>query len=336
MSFNSIGDLANNLLLSQAGVKSKNNIVTLSSELVSGLTSDVRGRLRNDLSKQTDWNYGISTNQVLEKTLGEALTRAQAKQLALGAISENSMSIANDVSVALGSNANIATGTLSQKARNGLEQTISHLNTQIMGQSIFSGAAFNRPAMASVEEIITSVKVYIGAVNSATEIVQSVRDWMEDPLNGYQRVAFLGTQESNSPIRLSNTRSILEPTKADSSPLKDIVENFILATLAGDESFSLPASQQEQLLQTSSDGLRGAESKTIEIQANLGFVESEITKAKAFASAEIHTFERLRVDVLGISEFETASKLQEAELQLEKIYALTARSARMSLLEYMQ
>ena len=336
MAFASIGDLASNLLLAQASAGAKRRFVSLSTELTTGLASDVRARLRNDLTKQVDWEHGIAKNQALQKTLTEAMTKVDAKQAVLKAIGETAVSFANNVEIAVNGNASTFTNALALEARVGLEQILSQLNTQTMGQSIFAGTSGDKPVMASAEEILSSIRAHLGVAQSATSVVQGVRDWMDDPVNGYQSVAFLGSHDPSSPIRLTNDREIVEASNANSPSLKEMVENFVLATLAEDENLITSRDQRARLLKISANKMRTSNSKLIELQSNLGFVEAALTRAKVTSGAEIHAYEKLRVETLGIDEFEVANKLQQTELQLEKIYALTARSARMSLLEYLR
>jgi len=94
------------------------------------------------------------------------------------------------------------------------------------------------------------------------------------------------------------------------------LKNLILVTIAGDETLGLDSSEKTSLLDTASNGIRTASAQMIELEADVGHVVSS--------------------NILGIDEFEVASKLQQAELQLEKIYTVTARSARMSLLEFLR
>ena len=308
----------------------------LSQELTTGVTSDVRSTLRNDLTHQMDWEHRLLANSVQDKTLSEALVKIQAKQSVLGSINDTIVSFANSVETTGIGSAVASTNVLSKNAKTLLEQVVSQLNTRAAGQTLFAGTDTDLVSMASVEDTMTSVKASIGPVATVDDVVQGVKDWMNDPVAGYQAIAYLGSTDDPSPIRLTSNRTISETSKADHEALQAVVENLILATLSSDETFAPSEIIQVDLLQTSSNGLRSADASLIELRASLGFVEAELERQKVKTSAETSTLEQLRANVLGIDEYEVASKLQETELQLEKIYAMTARSARMSLLEYLQ
>jgi flagellar hook-associated protein 3 FlgL len=336
VSFNSIGDLASNVMLNQASIRVKRSLMQLSQELTTGVTSDVRSTLRNDLTHQMDWEHRLLANSVQDKTLSEALVKIQAKQSVLGSINDTIVSFANSVETTGIGSAVASTNVLSKNAKTLLEQVVSQLNTRAAGQTLFAGTDTDLVSMASVEDTMTSVKASIGPVATVDDVVQGVKDWMNDPVAGYQAIAYLGSTDDPSPIRLTSNRTISETSKADHEALQAVVENLILATLSSDETFAPSEIIQVDLLQTSSNGLRSADASLIELRASLGFVEAELERQKVKTSAETSTLEQLRANVLGIDEYEVASKLQETELQLEKIYAMTARSARMSLLEYLQ
>lgn len=336
MPFNSIGDLASSMMLSQASSRAKRSLMQFSQELTTGVTSDIRGVLRNDLSKQMDWEHSLASNRVLDKTLTEALSKTQAKQTVLAAINDATMSFANDIDKTVASGSIAATNTLSRQAESILDQVLSQFNTQAVGQSLFAGSATNSASMAPFSDIITSVKASLGATSTVSDVVLGVQAWMADPIDGFAADAYIGTLEDTSPIRLSLNRTIEEPIRADHSALQSIVESMILATLSADDTFAPSPESQAGLLQAASSGLRSGEPQLIELRASLGYVESEITREKVLIGAEISAVEQIRAKTIGINEFEVASRLQDTELQLEKIYAVTARSSRMSLLEYLR
>lgn len=238
MSFNSIGDLANTLLLSQASTKAKQSLMQLSQDLTSGVTSDLRGALKNDMSKQMDWEHSITSNRILDKTLSEAMVKVQAKQTALGSISESVMSFANNVSTTVASGSVTAVTSLSKNATNLLDQMVSHLNTQAAGQALFSGAANNAASMASSQDILNSLKASIGVTSTVSDIVQGVKNWMTDPMNGYLADAYVGSIDGASPIRVSSDRVLAETTKADNPALQNVLEHVVLAALSEDSNFA--------------------------------------------------------------------------------------------------
>lgn len=334
MSFNSIGDLASSLMLSQSNLQAKRAMTRLSQELTTGLTSDVGSTLRNDFSAQMSWERSIMSSQVREKTLSEAMTRIVTKQNVLGSITDSASSLANDMNLALASGTPLALDAVSGNAKTQLEQALSRLNTQIAGRTLFAGAQTNGSAVAPLDDIMTSVKAGVAGAVTVSDITTAVQDWMDDA-SGFQAIAYLGSDDDAGTIRLSSDRTIIEGVRADDPAIKEALQHLILASLASDDDLGLSRESKIAVIEHSANGLRAAEGKITALHASLGYIEAEIADGVTRAGAEISTAELLRVETLGIDQYETASKLQEAELQLQKIYMLTARSAQMSLLEYL-
>ena len=335
MPFNSIGDLASRMMLSQSNLQAKRSIVRLSQELTTGITSDLATRLRKDFSSQESWERSISSSQVREKTLSEALARMQAKQTVLNSISENTSTLANNISLAVTVGTTTGLDSMSQRAMDTLDEALSRLNTQTAGQSLFAGSQKDGPAMASLSVIMGSVKASVAGSVTIEDITNSVQNWMDDTVGGFQAVAYQGNEGESGAIRLDKGRVVHDSTRADDPAVKNTVQNLILASLATDQGLDLSRENKIALLKHSSDGLRASDGQLINMRSAIGYVEGEITEGIVRAGAEISTAKLLRADTLQVDQYETATKLQEAELQLEKIYMLTARSSQMSLLEYL-
>lgn len=335
MTFSSIGDLASRMILSQSNLAAKRTMTRLTQELTTGMTSDISSAVRNDFSGQMSWERAIASSHVREKTLAEAMTRVQAKQTVLEAISTDTSAIANEIGLTLTVGTNSGLDAASQHASDALDGALSRLNTQTAGRTLFSGTQVDSKAVATRSEIMTSVKAGVVGAVTVEDFKTAVQDWMDDPVAGFQTVAYLGNDEDAGPIRLSGDRTLSENSRADHPAISTALQNLILASLAGDEDLALNQQTKRGLLQESGDGLRAAQGQITDLHASIGYVEAEIAKGVVEAGAEISTAELLRAETLGVDQFETASKLQEAEMQLEKIYMLTARTSQMSLLEYL-
>ncbi|MGB7318138.1 MAG: hypothetical protein WBC85_09255 [Planktotalea sp.] len=336
MPFNSIGDLASSMMLSHSNLQAKRTMMRLSQELTTGITSDVGGALRHDYSAQMGWERSIASSQVREKTLAEAMTRIQAKQTVLDTLSQSVTDLANNTSLALTAGTTAGLDSASAHAKSALDQALAHLNMQSAGHSLFAGAASDGPAIADTDTILASVKAAVVGAVTVSDVISSVQAWMDDTVNGFPAVAYLGSEEPSGTIRIDGNRTLTEGLRADDPAIKGTLQNLIMASLATDQDLALSRENKSAVLQQATNGLRAADGQITQLQAALGHTESEIAGGLVQAGAEISTAELLRAQTLGIDQYETASKLQEAELQLEKIYMLTARSAQMSLLEYLR
>ncbi len=85
-------------------------------------------------------------------------------------------------------------------------------------------------------------------------------------------------------------------------------------------------------------GLNLLENKTdlTNVAARLGVLEAQIDTAATRNSNEASALQIARSGITEADPYETATRLDETEAQLERIYALTARLSRLSLLDYLK
>ncbi len=88
-------------------------------------------------------------------------------------------------------------------------------------------------------------------------------------------------------------------------------------------------------LQTAATGLLGARDGMTQLQSRLGLDQRRIEDAIARNQAERASFEKARADLVGRDQYEAATLVTQLETQLETIYAMTARTTRLSLLNYL-
>jgi len=71
------------------------------------------------------------------------------------------------------------------------------------------------------------------------------------------------------------------------------------------------------------------------LTGRLGAIEAQIEDAAARNSAEATSLRIVRNDITNVDPYEVAARLQDNQAQLEKIYTLTARMTRLSLMDYL-
>lgn len=336
MSFSSIGDLASSLLLNRSGIEARRSIDTLSKELTTGLKSDVTAAVRGDYSGVADWEARISQGLVREKTLSEGLSRASVKGEVLDTASQSLTQLANDIDLIGASGQPQGIRQVSGAATGALEDFVNRLNTRVAGQSVFSGTATDQPAFARSSDILASAKAALSGALTVTEIDTRLNNWMNDAVAGFPAIAYLGNSDDGPSVRLSANAAIGIPGRGDDDAIKFALRDLIQVSLATDADLAFTDQVQNLVLKGASVDMRNGSAQLIDLQARIGYTESRLEGAKAATSAEIASARQMRLSSLAADPYETATRLQNAELQLEKIYALTARSAGMSLMEYLR
>jgi flagellar hook-associated protein 3 FlgL len=73
-----------------------------------------------------------------------------------------------------------------------------------------------------------------------------------------------------------------------------------------------------------------------DMQAELGLAETRIEEAQVRTEAQRSTLELARAELIGRDQYETATRITQLETQLQALYALTARTSQLSLLNFMR
>ncbi len=78
-----------------------------------------------------------------------------------------------------------------------------------------------------------------------------------------------------------------------------------------------------------------AQDDVIALRADVGFVESRIEKVAARNAAEVTGLEFAKVALLEIDPYEAATRLEEAQFQLQSLYTVTVRMSQLSLVNFL-
>jgi flagellar hook-associated protein 3 FlgL len=113
----------------------------------------------------------------------------------------------------------------------------------------------------------------------------------------------------------------------------EVLKGTALAALV----FAIPSLDQQtksDILQDAGKQLFDASSGVIAVQARLGFDEAIVERASAESEAQSTYLRISQNQLVNADPFETATKLQAIQLQLETHFAVTARLSELSLLRY--
>lgn len=336
MSFSAIGDLAAAFVFNRNMTASKRAVSKLSEEFTTGFARSARDATNGDFSAVSDWSRRISIEKTRLNTLSDAINRTSVKQAMLGALEERATDVANDFSVMLSAGPNLRVSDAAASAKGALAQLVATVNTPVAGQMVFSGAASTTPALIEVDDLIATARTVVAGASSAQDAIDALDVWMADSLSGFESVAYLGSSADASEVRLSDRETINVPGTARGNEIKTLVRNLLVGTLAGDSTLSIGGNGPRVLLQEASLGLRNAGTALVGLGGEIGYVEERLASAKASSAAEISTAERFMLDTLGVDQFETATRLRNAQDQLDRIFAISARNARLSLMEYLR
>jgi len=125
------------------------------------------------------------------------------------------------------------------------------------------------------------------------------------------------------------------PVTADAEEIRDFLGALALGGLLGRGIFLGDPAEQGALARLAGESLFDADSRLVDLQADIGSMEAQLERATVEVAAESDSLTIARSKLIEIDPYEAAIELQNAETQLQTIYTITARLSRLSLTQYL-
>lgn len=330
----SIGDMASNYAQRLRNVGIKQDINRLTAELASGQVSDVRQILDGNYSYLTDIERKMTALSGYGVATAEAAHFASAMQTSLDQIGE----ITQDLSASLFTSGTNATGasaaTIASEAKNALGGIIGRLNAQIAGRHMFSGTATDRPPIVDVDTLLAALDSAMAGATTPDDMLAAAEAWFDDPA-GFAAIAYTGSPDGLSPFDLSRTEKVSLDVRATAPELRAALRLTAVAALADDPAFALTAPAQTELFGKAGQAMLLAQDGLISLQARVGFVEGRIDAIMARNAAELTSLEYTKAGLLAVDPFDAATRLEEAQFQLQSLYSVTVRMSQLSIVNFL-
>ncbi|MGR3617710.1 MAG: flagellin [Paracoccaceae bacterium] len=330
----SIGDLALSLANKTRGAELKSRIAGLTQELSTGQVQDVRSRISGDFSYVSEIEREISLTKSFALAATETGARLEATQTRLSTLENTASDLSSVLTSTLMSPTQSAKNHAGLQARQFLESAVSVLNGTFAGQSLFSGIATNTSSVRASSDLVAMLKLEVAGLSTASDIHAAIESWFDDP-SGFSSQFYTGSSQSSDPVYVSSDISITVRPTADHAAIRNTLKSIATSVLAVDPDLNLLPEVQNSLLNRARDGSASAEGNLIELQAETGFSQSRLDEAAAETAARKSSFELARNNLLNADPYETATRLEETQFQLDALFAITARSARLSLLNHL-
>ncbi len=330
-----IGDMAQSLILTRQARNLKASMQQLSTEATTGLVVDQTARLNGNFVPIAGIEASLSHLEAYQSVTAESQIITSVMQTALGTISDQSTALGTALLSGASSQSALQINTLGIDASQRLETVMSVLNTRVGERSVFSGLETGKSAVASADTLLTALQTAVttaGAISSA-DVEVAVNAWFDDPA-GFQATVYQGGDVLGPvPVGPDQTAQIDVTAKdpAIVAMLKGLAMGALLSrgVLAGSDV------ARADLAKRAGERLAGSQSIVAGLGARLGTTEATIQNAATRNDAERDVLQTARLNLLSVDPYETASKYQEAQGQLQTLYTLTARASRLSLVDFL-
>ncbi|WP_254694156.1 flagellin [Sulfitobacter sp. SK012] len=264
----------------------------------------------------------------------EATQLASGMQEALAQVGTLSDTLSSSLLFAGTSVSSLDAATMTDTAKQTLESMVSVLNTRVAGRSLFAGAATDRAPMPSADDLISALKTAVSGAITPDDIIAAATDWFDDPA-GFAAVSYGGAPQSIAPLALSDTENLSIDVRADNKELRDLLRNAAVSALATDPSFGLSLLDQSELFGKNGANMLGSNEQLIHLRARVGFAEARIEQVATRNNAKLTSLESAKGELLGVDAYDTATKLESVQFQLQSLYAVTVRMSQLSLVNYL-
>jgi len=331
----SLGDLAQSFLLQRRGTALKTEMARLNEELVTGQVSDIKAILAGNVSYLSEIENDLRTLSGYQVAAVEAGQFADATQSALERIQTTTGSLSSDL---LLTGANAVGGVLDQLSADAeaeLATIVGALNTDLAGRSLFAGTATDGAALADAETLMAELSIAVAGAASPADVATAAQAWFDDPA-GYAATVYQGSDTSIAPFRLGERDTVSLQLTAQNQAVKDTLQAVALAALATGNGLGLSSDDKRELLDLAGRDLFQAQTGLTAARASVGSAQERIDVLQTRNSTEQTSLEYAKGALLQADPYETATKLEEVQFQLQSLYTVTARMADLSLVNFVR
>ena len=332
MAIASVGDLAQSFVLRNRNAALKADVQTLSGEVVSGVAADQAARLSGDFVPMAAIEASLAQLAAFRSTTAEMGLFATALQNAIGSIDGSASDLGVSLLAASTSTSSTRIDATGFDAQQRFEQAVSTLNTRFGDRSLFAGMATNGPALPPAEALLTALDAEIAGALTAADMVTAISNWFDAP-TGFA-ASYLGAG-ALAPLAVAPGESAQIDVTAIDPAIVQTLKGLAIGAMLNRGALSGDQAGRSQLARASAESLIATQTDRALLAARLGTVEAQIDNAAVRNQSETTALGLARLDLVALDPYETASKLQERQSQLELLYAITARMSRLSLVNYL-
>lgn len=333
MSLISFGDLAQSHLMRRHTADAKAAIARLSQELTIGRAADTARHVSGDFGPLLALEASLARLQGYGAITRELGLFADAMQTGLGVIADLALEAGNGLIAASGTAATTHVDTAAAAAHSALKSVLSTLNTRFGDRTLFAGADTSGRAVTDSETLLAALASATAGATDVDSVEAAIDGWIAAPA-GYASLAYLGGDPLGAvPIAAGETAGL--DITADDPALRETLKGLAMAALLDHGAFPGQSALRNGLAQRAGERLLASETGRAQLAARLGATQAQIETAETRNSAESAGLEIARSGMLAVDPYEAATRLQDAETQLQLIYTITARISRLSLADYL-
>jgi flagellar hook-associated protein 3 FlgL len=331
-----IGDLASFMLSSRFQANLRNTALSVAQEATTGLAADKArhlGGLNLEMSLLERKTILLEQHQ---RGIIEAGLFASSTQVILGRIQDQTTQLSQNLSLASQLTEVSALKAISDEAAAAFVDTINAINSKFAGRFILSGSATKSQPLPNGNTILEMLRSEISGASSINDVIIALDAWFDAPSGGFNTLAYKGSNTGYARLPLSEQDTAIFRLRADDEVFRNMLKAVSKSALATDPLLNLTPEDQQTLLSQSHVDIISLDKQLTKERANLGLTEAVVEEARLSTESELARLKLDRLTMIGVDQFESASKFEAGQKQLELFYRIAARQGQTSLAEYLR
>jgi len=331
-----LGDMASTFQTQRLTRQLKTDLTRLSTELTTGLRENTSSKVTGDFGPIAGIERALKALDAYKTATTEAATLTDTVQLSLEYVQATNQELAPGLLQASSSRTATLLQNTAMDTREKFNSIVSHLNTRVADRSLMAGAATDGAALADADTIMAELFVATAGAASVADLSAAVDAWFDTPGGGFETLGYLGSTTDMGPIRVGDGQIVTQPVRADDQALRDVMKAYAKTALISEGRFPGDVDAQAELLRISGESLMTADGALTTLRAEIGAQQARIEDISVQNTAERSALQIARNDLVGADPYETASELEAVLGQIETLYTVTSRIARLNFTDYMR
>lgn len=330
----SIGDMSQHFLSLRNTGSIKSDMARLGQELSTGRVANLADHLNGDTRQFQGISHSLEVLDAYKKTANETAIELDHTQVSLNRLEGIRGQLTGSLLLVSADSSSVQIKQAAAAAKLSFGDMISTINATFAGKHVLSGSNVDKPPLARTDLMIDDIVSQIGSSTQISDIVAAVEAWFENPTGGFFALGYQGDLGPIQSRNLSNNHSVSSGIRADDAAIRGMLKGAALAAILPALQGNISLQDQGRILQQAGlNSLEAAEGSAL-LQSTVGSLQETVGTAITEISSESTSMSILYNDLSASDSFETATKLDAIQTQLETHFAVTGRLSRLSLLEY--
>lgn len=331
-----LSDLAASWQMQRQNTDVKNALFSTGQQLSSGERSIQNIAKAGEVQKLFAFDASLSVLERYSQAADHGRVKLEAVQMALGSIRDVASNVSLSVLSAVKSDDMLVTSVEARGAFPALETIVANLNQNIAGEGLFSGAATDRAAVVSASQIQADIDAIVLAAPDAATALTNIDFYFHNPAGGFTTTSYTGSTSNGPDIRVGENETITMPIRADDPAVKETIRNLAIIGAVSNGGLAGSVTDQKILLLDAANTNLNTSDSLIQLREQTGYDQERLERAVSRNEAEVSRLQVARVGVANVDPYETATKFQELQVQLEKMFTVTARLGQLSLTNFLR